>query len=733
LRIVTCPKPLRAIAVRNRWLLLCLLLALPGVALPGRAAAQGEPRTGTATAAPGDLAADLARWKRELVRLQTQGPPATSKEKRDVLSRLVTLGSMHLQGLNRRAERPPPTATLPASLQGPGPWPQADVDQLRDRRDGVASQLDSLARSLSLLDERVAERTEALQQAKQALRLREDRQAGASGPEDELRLRGAAELARLRARAAELELAITDADRDFARGTHSWLQEALQELDTQVARVRSSQVLDGEALDSVVRESEAARAQVADERSRIAARIAATDPTDTGSRREQDVLRSMAQGLDELDEIYAGWPDAWKMRKSALEASGESRRLQVHELLSRAIAQFQARERAAADQIAFTRGAIRLQRARVAGLAPADVSRGPETRLTQALEQDAAIRERIEEQLRRLSLLLARSRDDLDLASAAAPSEYLWARVRRAVVETAQRLWNYELFSVSDTVMTEGRSVTNVYGVTVQKSIGVLGLAALGYWMALLLTRRIIAALVRRGTVSAGLGRVLRRWVLSVSMLVVLVVVLRLVRIPLTVFAFLGGALAIGVGFGTQNIIKNLISGAIMLFERKVRVGDLVGIAGVTGTVTSIDLRATTILGDNGIESMVPNSHVLENLVSNSTYRNPAVRRDVMVPVAAGVDSVDASDLIRRCALEHPRVLQEPAPAVLLDALSGDTQSFRLQYWFLVGKGETGRKVDSDLRFAISEALAKAGMPLSQPQLDVYLRQMGTAPAAPPI
>jgi small-conductance mechanosensitive channel len=130
---------------------------------------------------------------------------------------------------------------------------------------------------------------------------------------------------------------------------------------------------------------------------------------------------------------------------------------------------------------------------------------------------------------------------------------------------------------------------------------------------------------------------------------------------------------------------------------------------------------------------MVPNSHVLENLVSNSTYRNPAVRRDVMVPVAAGVDSVDASDLIRRCALEHPRVLQEPAPAVLLDALSGDTQSFRLQYWFLVGKGETGRKVDSDLRFAISEALAKAGMPLSQPQLDVYLRQMGTAPAAPPI
>jgi small-conductance mechanosensitive channel len=101
---------------------------------------------------------------------------------------------------------------------------------------------------------------------------------------------------------------------------------------------------------------------------------------------------------------------------------------------------------------------------------------------------------------------------------------------------------------------------------------------------------------------------------LSVALIILL---LNLARIPLSVFAFLGGTLAIGVGFGAQNIIKNFISGLIVLFERKVRVGDIVELGGVTGHVTAVDLRATTVRSFNGVEALIPNANFVENQVVN--------------------------------------------------------------------------------------------------------------------
>lgn len=99
--------------------------------------------------------------------------------------------------------------------------------------------------------------------------------------------------------------------------------------------------------------------------------------------------------------------------------------------------------------------------------------------------------------------------------------------------------------------------------------------------------------------------------------------------VPLTAFAFLGGALAIGIGYGARNVIKNLISGVIILFERKVRVGDTVTVGSVSGEVIAVDLRATTIRGFDGIEAIIPNSTLLEQQVSNWTSGQPVLRRTI--------------------------------------------------------------------------------------------------------
>lgn len=411
------------------------------------------------------------------------------------------------------------------------------------------------------------------------------------------------------------------------------------------------------------------------------------------------------------------------MRRLALTAGQDkAARAEAGALLRRSIEQLGLRAEGAAEQLHLRRSALRAQRLRVEGLPEGSAEAGEERRASEAMQEEIDTLETALERLLNLQRLLQRSLDDLDDSAAPEPMRQ---RLKAALQGALTAVWQYELFSVSDTQQVGGRGVTVEYGVTVGKSIGVVALFALGWLLASRLSRSAINLLVRRLQLSPQLGKVLNRWVVSVLLLGVLIVVLKLARIPLTAFAFLGGALAIGVGFGTQNIIKNLISGAIILFERKVRVGDIVAIDGVSGTVTSVDLRATTVRGFDGIEAIVPNSHLLENRVSNWSYGSPNVRRTIVVGLRYGSDMRRASELVRACAQAHPAVLDMPAPEALFDDFGADAQTLRLHYWIRLGGAQGGAVVDSDLRHAIGEALAENGLVIAYPQRDVHLDLAG--------
>ena len=118
-----------------------------------------------------------------------------------------------------------------------------------------------------------------------------------------------------------------------------------------------------------------------------------------------------------------------------------------------------------------------------------------------------------------------------------------------------------------------------------------------------------------------------------------------LVKIPLTIFAFLGGALALGVGFGAQNLLKNLMSGIILLIERPLCVGDIVEVGGSVGSVTNISIRASTVRSGAGIEALIPNANFLENAVTNWTYSDRRVRREIKLRPS---DAKDEGPLARR-------------------------------------------------------------------------------------
>jgi potassium-dependent mechanosensitive channel len=440
-------------------------------------------------------------------------------------------------------------------------------------------------------------------------------------------------------------------------------------------------------------------------------------------------LRASVAALVELDAIEQGVREAWALRRVALDAGADAERLAAaRELLATAVEQIDSRLRASQQQIESARARSRAQHATIDALAGDDPRRAAEQRVLDALSREIDARERVQQQLTRLRLMLSRSLGEVQ-AAAEPRSLAQWSQhVAGGAGALARSAWEYELFSATETTVVDGRAVTIDYGVTVGKSVGVLVLFALGVWLARLLVRLFVAQLVRRSGVSAQFASVLYRWLMWLLALVVLVAVLKVARVPLTAFAFLGGALAIGIGFGTQNIIKNLISGMIILFERKLRVGDIVTIGELSGTVAAVDLRATTVRGFDGIDFIVPNSTLLENQVSNWTYLNSTMRREVSVAVAYGSDLPQAIRVLLDCAASVPGVLPEPPAEVLVARFADDGIELRLQCWVRLQAARTGPQVESDLRLAIDAGLRAAGISVPFPQRDVRVRWVEPPP-----
>jgi small-conductance mechanosensitive channel len=364
---------------------------------------------------------------------------------------------------------------------------------------------------------------------------------------------------------------------------------------------------------------------------------------------------------------------------------------------------------------------LRAQQSLVNGLAANDQMRSGEEQVLDALKTQLEVQDRLRDTIDRTQVLMQRLRAELGERDQPADAGERLEHARTSFMRWIVDVWQYELFSATETTQVDGRSVTVDHGVTVGKSLGMLVVLAIGYWASGWLARLLVAGIGRSMPLSPQLARVFTRWLNWILLLAVVLLVLRLARIPLTAFAFLGGALAIGFGFGAQNVIKNLISGVIILFERKIRVGDIVTVGGMSGTVVTVDLRATTVRGFDGIDAIVPNSTLLENQLNNWSGGSPDVRRTIAVGVAYGSDVRQAAEIIRRCAQGHADVLVQPAVDVLFEDFGADSLLLRLRYWTRLDGPRGGSVVDSDLRFAINDALAEAGIVIAFPQRDVHL------------
>lgn len=217
--------------------------------------------------------------------------------------------------------------------------------------------------------------------------------------------------------------------------------------------------------------------------------------------------------------------------------------------------------------------------------------------------------------------------------------------------------------------------------------------------------------------VRQSIAAIARYVVLAVGLLIIL----ETLGIDLTTLTVVAGAVGIGVGFGLQSIAANVVSGLIILFERPVKVGDRIEVGDVAGTVTDIRARSTTVLTNDSIAIIIPNSKLLTETVVNWSYSGEIVRFRIPVGVAFDSDVRLVERLLLEAAKGMPDVLTSPAPAVRLARFGDSALEFQLLVWTSTHVHRKGLLV-SALNFAILEKFNANNVRIPFPQREVLLR-----------
>jgi small-conductance mechanosensitive channel len=204
-------------------------------------------------------------------------------------------------------------------------------------------------------------------------------------------------------------------------------------------------------------------------------------------------------------------------------------------------------------------------------------------------------------------------------------------------------------------------------------------------------------------------------------LVLVFLTALSLLNIPLTAFAFITGAVAIGVGFGAQNILNNFISGWILMTEKPIRIDDFIEIEGMHGLVERIGNRSTRIRRVDGVHMLVPNSSLLEQTVINWTLIDQSIRSSVRVGVAYGSPVRKVQELVRQAVVEQDASKNQPAPVIVFEDFADSALIFDAYFWCDVAGERELRAVRSDIRFRIVELFEENDVVISFPQRDVHI------------
>ncbi len=217
--------------------------------------------------------------------------------------------------------------------------------------------------------------------------------------------------------------------------------------------------------------------------------------------------------------------------------------------------------------------------------------------------------------------------------------------------------------------------------------------------------------------VRIAVGTIIRYIVLVIG----IIIVLQSAGINLSAVTVLAGALGVGIGFGLQNITNNFVSGIIILFERPIKVGDRIELGDVSGDVISISMRSTTIVTNDNISIIVPNSDFISSKVINWSHTDRNIRFNFPVSVSYKEDPLNIKKLLLEVAANNESILKEPKPDVLFKGFGESSLDFNLRVWTreYINRPNV---LKSQIYYAVFEKFKKHNVEIPFPQRDLHIK-----------
>ncbi len=271
-------------------------------------------------------------------------------------------------------------------------------------------------------------------------------------------------------------------------------------------------------------------------------------------------------------------------------------------------------------------------------------------------------------------------------------------------------IWNFEFFNIDQNPITFGRVIVGIIAFLI------------GYQVAKRISTQIEKRILMHLDLEPAFRHSIKTFTFYILILFLFLFVLQLLNIPLTALTIAGGALAFGVGLGAQSIIYDLLSGLVIMLEHPIRTGDLVELDQVRGQVESIGARATKVYTVDNKHLIIPNNYFLSKTVLNWTLSNEIIRADVQVGVSYGSPVEKVQKLLAQAASEHTLIKKHPEPVILLSEFGNSAIIFDLYFWAQIDSMITMKKIQSDLRFHLTQLFKENSIVIAFPQRDLHFK-----------
>ena len=610
------------------------------------------------------------------------------------------------------------------------PYPITMVDELRNEQDAVRGKLASHESSLVVfqrtLDEVLAE-TKAQEEAANKLPVGGDdvakwRMEAARAKSRLLAARAGVvqsncEAVSYQIEVAKQELALLERKIKAAKAGASFSKEDLSKIETASDERKNAYRKELEAIAKRQKPAQAARKQerVAFDELVAAAPVGTQPPglelaklrMEVADERS-DTLQTISESLENHIQLENLIFEAYQNRRAFLDASDQVARDKALASLNFLLDRIRAWEIFSGNEIPGVEADISRLDSRAASIGADDPRSALLVEQRRVKVEKLAVFQRILQGIVSQRKLLERWVDDFTPKKEEKQDIYhgvsnlaskSWALVKS--------VWSFEVTHTEEKFEVDGQVFTKKTPVTLGELLRALFFFSIAYGLIARISKRIQRSVVGRGHIADAQAKTLRNWAMIVVSVFLAIGTLSLLKIPITVFAFFGGALAIGLGFGSQTLIKNFICGIIVLFERKIRVGDIVDVGGLAGTVTEINTRSSVLRGADGKETLIPNSYFLDNRITNLTLSNRRVRRLLLVRVSVKAPVQMVVTILKECVERHGLILKDPTPFVTLEDIVENANIFGIYYWTEFNDKTNSDVVASDLRLMAEKKIGE--------------------------